>query len=180
MTAAGADRGADDALGPGDDELERLARDLGERLAGRGWTLATAESCTGGWIAKAVTDVPGSSGWFGAGFVVYSNAAKTEMLGVPAELIDRDGAVSEAVVVALAEGARRRAGADLAVAVSGVAGPGGGTADKPVGTVWFAWASPAATSTERRRFPGGRESVRRRSVACALEGLIAAAEAGAR
>ena len=155
-----------------DAELESLARRLGEALLARGWSAASAESCTGGWIAKAVTDVPGSSGWFGAGFVVYSNAAKTALLGVPPALIARHGAVSEPVVVALAEHARERAAADLAVAVSGVAGPGGGTPEKPVGTVWFGWAGPDGTSAERRRFDGDRESVRRQTVAHALLGLI--------
>jgi nicotinamide-nucleotide amidase len=155
-----------------DAELEALARRVGESLAARGWTATAAESCTGGWIAKAITDVPGSSRWFGAGFVVYSNAAKSAMLDVPAATIAADGAVSEPVVVALAENARRHSGADVAVAVSGVAGPGGGTAEKPVGTVWLAWSGPSGTRTERRRFDGGRENVRRQTVARALEGLL--------
>ena len=155
-----------------DAELESLARRLGDALAARGWSAASAESCTGGWIAKAITDVPGSSGWFGAGFVVYSNEAKTALLAVPAELIARHGAVSEAVVVALAERARECAAADVAVAVSGVAGPGGGTAEKPIGTVWFGWAGPDGTTAARRRFGGDREGVRRQAVAHALLGLI--------
>lgn len=158
-----------------DEHLASLARRLGDTLSARRWTVATAESCTGGWIAKAITDVPGSSGWFGAGYVVYSNAAKREMLGVPPELLAEHGAVSEPVVAALADEARRRAGADLAVAVSGVAGPGGGSADKPVGTVWFAWAAPAGTKTSRVRLDGDRDAVRRQSVAWALDGLVAAA-----
>lgn len=154
-----------------DAALRSLAQRLGEALGAAGWTAATAESCTGGWIAKAITDVPGSSEWFGAGFVVYSNDAKTATLAVPADLIARHGAVSEPVVRALAERARERAAADVAVAVSGVAGPGGGTADKPVGTVWFAWASPSGVRAERLQIDGDRERVRRRSVAHALEGL---------
>ncbi|HEU4617533.1 MAG TPA: CinA family protein [Gammaproteobacteria bacterium] len=157
------------------DELESLARELGAALGARGWHVATAESCTGGWIAKAITDVAGSSGWFGAGWVTYSNGAKTSLLGVPAELIEAHGAVSEAVVRAMADGARRKSQADVAVAVSGVAGPGGGTAAKPVGLVWFAWASPDGVEAESCRFRGDRESVRRRSVAHALRGLIARA-----
>lgn len=154
------------------DELEGLARELGAALAARGWHVATAESCTGGWIAKAITDIAGSSGWFGAGWVTYSNGAKTSLLGVPADLIEAQGAVSEAVVRAMAEGARKRSLADLAVAVSGIAGPGGGTPEKPVGLVWFAWASPDGVDAESRRFRGDRESVRRESVAHALRGLV--------
>ena len=156
-----------------DHDLAVLAERLGAALRPRGWTLATAESCTGGWIAKAVTDIPGSSEWFVAGYVVYSNDAKVRMLGVPSETIAEHGAVSEPVVVALAEHARRDSGAQLAVAVSGVAGPGGGTPAKPVGTVWFAWSGPDGTRAERRRFDGDRESVRRQSVAVALRELIA-------
>lgn len=156
-----------------DRDLAVLAERLGAALRARGWTLATAESCTGGWIAKAVTDIPGSSEWFVAGYVVYSNDAKVRMLGVPSETIAEHGAVSEPVVVALAEHARRDSGAQLAVAVSGVAGPGGGTPAKPVGTVWFAWSGPDGTRAERRRFDGDRESVRRQSVAVALRELIA-------
>jgi nicotinamide-nucleotide amidase len=159
-----------------DEALESLARRAGQALARRRWTAATAESCTGGWIAKALTDVPGSSAWFGTGFVTYSNAAKTSLLSVPDETLARHGAVSEPVVVALAEQARRRAEADVAVAVSGVAGPDGGTPAKPVGTVWFAWAGPDGVSAEQCRFDGNRDAVRRQSVAYALEGLIALAE----
>src|SRR5690606_35642790 len=159
-------------------ELETLARRLGAALAARGWTAATAESCTGGWIAKTITDIAGSSEWFGSGYIVYSNDAKTAMLDVPPALIAAAGAAGEPVAAALAESARRRANADLAVAVSGIAGPGGGSAEKPVGTVWLAWAGPDGTATERRHFDGDRESVRRQTVARALEGLIAAAERG--
>jgi len=163
-----------------DRDLAALAERLGSALRARSWTLAAAESCTGGWIAKVVTDIPGSSAWFVAGYVVYSNDAKVRMLGVPAATIAEHGAVSEPVVVALAEHARRDSGADLSVAVSGIAGPGGGTPAKPVGTVWFAWSGPDGTRTERRRFDGDRESVRRQSVAVALQGLaeLAALPAG--
>ena len=138
----------------------------------RGWRLATAESCTGGWIAKALTDVAGSSQWFDGGIVAYSNAAKTALLGVPGEVLAAHGAVSEEVVRAMAEGARRAFAADLAIAVSGIAGPGGGTSDKPVGIVHFAWATASGVTAARRIFAGGRESVRRQTVALALERLI--------
>ena len=135
--------------------------------------LAAAESCTGGWIAKALTDVAGSSQWFEGGVVAYSNAAKTELLGVSTDVLEAHGAVSEETVLAMAEGARRRFAADLAVAVSGIAGPDGGTQDKPVGTVHFAWAGAGRRTTAARRiFAGGRESVRRQTVALALERLV--------
>jgi nicotinamide-nucleotide amidase len=169
MSAPNPDRTA----APTDAELAAAAERLGATLRAAGATLATAESCTGGWIAKVVTDIAGSSEWFGAGFVAYSNAAKTEALGVDADTIAAHGAVSEPVVRAMAVGARRRTGADLAVAVSGVAGPGGGTAEKPVGTVWFGWDSPAGSRSEVRCFSGDREAVRRRAVMHALEGLAA-------
>jgi len=157
---------------PSDKELEALALKLGRALHVRGWRLAAAESCTGGWIAKALTDVAGSSQWFEGGVVSYSNAAKTELLGVPTELLTTHGAVSEEAVRAMADGARRRFAADVAVAVSGIAGPGGGTADKPVGTVHIAWASPNGLTAARRIFAGSREAVRRQTVAVALERLI--------
>ena len=157
---------------PTDRDLEALALELGRALEKRGWRLAAAESCTGGWIGKAVTDVAGSSHWFDGGIVAYSNAAKIGLLGVSGNAVAAHGAVSEATVRAMAEGARSRFGADLAVAVSGVAGPGGGTADKPVGTVHFAWAAPGGVTAARRIFAGSRESVRRQTVALALERLI--------
>jgi len=155
-----------------DRDLEALALKLGRALHVRGWRLAAAESCTGGWIAKVLTDVPGSSQWFDGSIVAYSNAAKTGLLGVPGDLLAAHGAVSEETVRAMAEGARSRFAADLAVAVSGVAGPGGGTADKPVGTVHFAWSAPSGMTAARRIFAGGRESVRRQTVALALERLV--------
>ena len=123
-------------------EVARLVQALAAKLLSRGWMLATAESCTGGLIAAACTDLAGSSSWFERGFVTYSNAAKAQMLGVDAALIAQHGAVSEPVARAMAQGALRRAHAQVALAVTGVAGPGGGSADKPVGTVWFAWALP--------------------------------------
>lgn len=163
-----------DRLGPeaifadGPEEITLAAavlRDLQER----GKTLALAESCTGGWIAKALTDIPGSSATFLAGWVTYSNDAKVRDLSVPLQLIEQHGAVSEEVVRAMADGARRRAGTDYALSVSGVAGPDGGTPDKPVGTVWFGIATPEGTLARKRLFRGNRESVRGWSVQQALE-----------
>ena len=143
-------------------------------LRDRGWRLATAESCTGGWVAKCVTDVAGSSTWFDRGFVTYSNAAKREMLGVREGTLERHGAVSEQTVSEMAAGALGRSVADVALSVSGIAGPDGGTSDKPVGTVWFAWkAREAAVVTERRYFDGDRDAVRRQAVMVALEGVLA-------
>jgi nicotinamide-nucleotide amidase len=158
---------------PSDAALAALARRLGDELLARGWRAATAESCTGGWIAKAITDVPGSSRWFGTGFVTYENEAKVRDLGVDGRVLAESGAVSEQVVRAMADAARRRVCADVSVAVSGIAGPDGGTPAKPVGTVWFAWASPGQLRAERCVFLGDREAVRRFAVKYALEGLIA-------
>lgn len=156
-----------------DAKLGMLARRVAAALDDPGWTVATAESCTGGWIAKVLTDIPGSSAWFHGGYVSYSNAAKAAMLGVPAELIATHGAVSREVVEAMAIGAQRRSGAEFALAVSGIAGPGGGAPDKPVGTVWFAWMGPGdRLRNDVSRFPGDREAVRRQTVAGALEGLL--------
>ena len=155
-----------------DRALADLARRLGDRLLARGWMAAAAESCTGGWIAKTLTDVPGSSGWFDRGFVTYTNAAKQDLLGVDGATLAAHGAVSEATVRAMAAGALDRSGAQVAVAVSGVAGPTGGTPDKPVGTVWLAWARrDGTTDTRHRRFDGDREAVRRQAVAEAIQGL---------
>jgi nicotinamide-nucleotide amidase len=136
--------------------------------------LATAESCTGGWVAEAATMVPGSSEWFERGFVTYTFISKREMLGVKDTTLGRHGAVSEQVVREMADGAIARSHAQIAVAVSGVAGPGGGTPGKPVGTVCFAWAAKEhVTRAETVRFPGAREAVRRRSVEHALRGVLA-------
>jgi nicotinamide-nucleotide amidase len=162
-------------MGATDVELQVLATDLGEALRARRWTVATAESCTGGWIAKVLTDVAGSSAWFGWGFVTYQNQAKVAALQVAEALINEHGAVSEPVVRAMAEGARARSGAELSVAVSGIAGPDGGSQPKPVGTVWFAWSGPAGTSAEVHQFDGNREAVRRASVLCAIRGMVAIA-----
>lgn len=156
-----------------DRSLQSLAARLGARLVTTGGMAACAESCTGGWIAKVLTDVAGSSAWFDRGLVTYSNQAKQELLGVPEAVLVEQGAVSEPVVRQMAEGLLARSSASLTVAVSGVAGPGGGSDDKPVGTVWLAWAAAdRETRAERHRFTGDRESVRRQSVARALQGML--------
>jgi nicotinamide-nucleotide amidase len=165
---------------PSDAVLEKLARSVGEALLARGWRAATAESCTGGWIAKALTDIPGSSLWFTTGYVTYANEAKVRELSVPQELLAAHGSVSEPVVAAMAATAKDRASADVTVAVSGIAGPDGGSVEKPVGTVWFAWAFPEGLKSEARRFTGDREAVRRFAVAYALEGLAACVASGER
>ena len=153
--------------------LASLARRVGSRLKRRGLMLATAESCTGGWVAQAVTSIAGSSEWFERGFVTYSNDAKRELLGVRASTLSRHGAVSEETAREMASGALKRSEAHVALAVTGVAGPGGGTRKKPVGMVCFAWSGPkGGTQSAVRRFAGGRESVRRQSVVAALQGLL--------
>ncbi len=149
-----------------------LVTQLAVELKARGQMMVTAESCTGGLIAGACTDISGSSDWFERGFVTYSNAAKSELLGVPAALIAEHGAVSEPVVRAMASGALAHAHAQCSVAVTGVAGPNGGSADKPVGTVWFGWATPEGVFSERQRFDGDRASVRQATVVHALAGLL--------
>lgn len=156
-----------------DEALARLAQELGRALSRRGWTVTAAESCTGGWLCKLITDVAGSSGWFERGFVTYSNDAKRELLGVGADTLAEDGAVSEAAVRQMAAGALQRSAADLAVAVSGIAGPGGGSAEKPVGTVWLAWARQGGEAVAAHGvFSGDREAVRRAALRKALSGLL--------
>lgn len=154
--------------------MHDLAEKLGKRLQGAAAVLATAESCTGGWAAQAVTAIAGSSSWFDRGFVTYSNEAKQELLGVRAQTLARHGAVSEETAREMAQGALQRSKATVALAITGVAGPGGGSADKPVGTVCFAWATRAGARSETRRFSGDREAVRRQSVVHALEGVLRA------
>ena len=151
--------------------IEQWCGLLAENLPKKAWLMATAESCTGGLIAGACTDLAGSSGWFERGFITYSNEAKTELLGVPPELFLSHGAVSEAVVRAMAQGALRHSRAQVAVAVTGVAGPSGGSPDKPVGTVWFGWALGEHVDAECRRFDGDRAAVRQATVRHALAGL---------
>jgi nicotinamide-nucleotide amidase len=153
-------------------DIIELATEAGLALKAKGLTLATAESCTGGGVSCAVTEVAGSSNWFERGFVTYSNAAKTAMLGVPAALIDQFGAVSEEVAAAMASGALANSGADVALSTTGIAGPGGAVPGKPVGTVWFAWSRAGVTRTERVLFTGDRQAVREQSVRHALQGLL--------
>ena len=157
---------------PDDATLKNLAQDLGEQLGMRKLSLAAAESCTGGWIGKVLTDVSGSSGWFERGFVTYSDESKVAMLGVRQSSLDAFGAVSEAVAREMAEGACEWSRAQLAVAVTGIAGPNGGSLEKPVGTVWIAWRwADGRVEAREFHFPGDRESVRRHTVLAALNGL---------
>lgn len=155
-----------------EDSLLTLAERLGAAALARGAMIATAESCTGGLVAGAITAIPGSSAWFERGFVTYSNRAKEQQLGIDASTIARHGAVSEETAKAMAQGAVRDASAQWAVAVTGIAGPDGGSSEKPVGTVWFAWAGPDHLQAQRRQFDGDRKAVREASVRVALEGLI--------
>ena len=158
---------------PDDSVLAARVTKVSAALLARGLTLATAESCTGGWIAKCCTDRAGSSGWFERGFVTYSNEAKSELLDVAAGLLETEGAVSEAVARAMAAGALRNSRADVALAVTGIAGPDGGVPDKPVGTVWFGWAvAGGRVAAECRRFAGDRDAIRRQAVRHALDGLL--------
>ncbi|UQY33615.1 CinA family protein [Pseudomonas fulva] len=155
-----------------DRPITALAARLGQALLTKGAQVSTAESCTGGGIAEAITRVAGSSAWFEAGFVTYSNAQKTRQLGVPEAHFARVGAVSREVVEAMVQGARTQSGARYAVAVSGVAGPGGGSQEKPVGTVWIAWGDGETLFSRRFQFPGDRDAVRRQTVEAALRGLL--------
>jgi nicotinamide-nucleotide amidase len=156
-----------------DATLEEIALAGGRILRQKGLMLTVAESCTGGWIAQAITSIEGSSGWFERGFVTYTNISKREMLGVSATTLARQGAVSEATVRAMAEGALAHSHADVALAVTGIAGPGGGSAERPVGTVWIAWAGKHRdTIASRYSFTGERAQVRRQSVVAALAGMI--------
>lgn len=160
-----------------DQALARLAARVGRHLLDSRRSVATAESCTGGWIAKALTDIAGSSEWFTEGFVTYSNESKTRSLGVPNSVLRTQGAVSEAAARAMAMGALKRSGAQLSVAVTGIAGPGGAVAGKPVGTVWLGWAERHGRSirvaVQLTHFRGDRDAVRRKTVRAALQGLLA-------
>ncbi len=150
----------------------RLVKQVGKSLKSRGMLLATAESCTGGGIAQAVTRVSGSSAWFDRGFVTYSNISKEEMLGVSPETLEIYGAVSEATVREMADGALQYSRAQVALAVSGIAGPTGGTPEKPVGTVWFAWASGRTVKTVRHHLCGDRDAIRVKAARIALQGVL--------
>ena len=152
--------------------LEELAAEVGTLLLRNGQRLVTAESCTGGWVAQCLTAIAGSSSWFDRSFVSYSNDAKQEMLGVKRETLATHGAVSEATAAAMASGALRHSRADWSLAITGVAGPSGGSPDKPIGTVCFGWAGPEQLDTETHRFHGSREQVRALSVSHALEGIL--------
>jgi len=156
-----------------DQELRAQAERVAEALLARGWQLATAESCTGGWVAKVCTDIAGSSRWFDCGFVTYTNESKQELLGVTAETLHHHGAVSEQTVREMALGALERSRAQVSLAISGIAGPGGATPFKPVGTVYLAWAvREGAVTTEHALFNGEREAVRRQAVLRALSGVL--------
>lgn len=158
---------------PPDSELERLAHAAGRRLLAAHQTLATAESCTGGWIAKTVTGIAGSSGWFDCGIVAYSYEAKQGLLGVRPQTLEDHGAVSRETVIEMVSGALVRSGAGVAVAVTGIAGPGGGSEGKPVGTVWIAWKQRGGYArAELFHFDGDRDAVRRQTVAAGLQGLL--------
>ena len=152
--------------------MTELARQVGEALKARGLRLVTAESCTGGWVAMALTAVAGSSDWFERGYVTYSNAAKREDLGVAEATLARHGAVSEQTAREMAAGALKKGGARVALAITGVAGPTGGTPAKPVGTVCFAWTDGSKMLSETKRFDGDRERVRRQSVERSLQGIL--------
>ena len=156
-----------------DEELHQLAVELADRLRARGWMLATAESCTGGWVGQLLTSLPGSSHWYERGFITYANAAKVEMLGVPEATLAAHGAVSEQTASAMAAGALKHSHAQAALAISGIAGPGGGTPQKPVGLVCYGWALADGTiMSSTCRLDGDREEIRSRAVAAALRGLI--------
>jgi len=152
--------------------MNELTQKVGAALKERGLMLVTAESCTGGWVAMEVTAIAGSSDWFERGYVTYSNAAKREALGVAEETLERHGAVSEQTAREMAAGALKNGRGQVALAITGVAGPSGGSRDKPVGTVCFAWAHGSKISSQTRRFDGDRESVRRQSVLHALQGVL--------
>lgn len=153
------------------DKIFQLAKQVGAALQQRGETVSTAESCTGGLLAGAITEIAGSSAWFEQGFVTYANQAKQQLLGVPAADLEQLGAVSEPVVKAMAQGVVK-AGADWGLATSGIAGPDGGSESKPVGTVWFAWAGKTTVQAEQCVFSGDRQQVREQAVAYALQGLL--------
>ncbi len=156
-----------------DEELHQLAAELGEKLSARGWMLATAESCTGGWVGQLLTALPGCSHWYERGFITYANAAKIEMLDVPEEVLATHGAVSEQTAAAMAAGALKHSHAQATLAISGIAGPGGGTRQKPVGLVCYGWALADGTvMSSTCRLDGDREEIRSRAVAAALRGLI--------
>lgn len=151
--------------------MESLIKDIAHHLSANGQLLVTAESCTGGGVARNLTSISGSSAWFDRGFVTYSNEAKQEMLGVDEKLLEKYGAVSEQTAIAMARGALAHSRAHVSLSVTGIAGPSGGTPEKPVGTVWFAWALETKTKAVSQQFSGDRQAVRQQSEAFALQGL---------
>ena len=153
-------------------DIGQLAQQLGKAVLQRGATVTTAESCTGGGIAEAITAVPGSSQWFEYGFVTYANQAKQQLLGVEDQVLQHQGAVSQSVVEQMALGAINVSGADYAIAVSGIAGPDGGTAEKPVGTVWICWLTPTKNHSQQFRFTGDRRSIREQAIKISLQELL--------
>ncbi len=153
-------------------DIGQLAQQLGKAVLQRGATVTTAESCTGGGIAEAITSVPGSSQWFEYGFVTYANQAKQQLLGVEDQVLQHQGAVSQSVVEQMALGAINVSGADYAIAVSGIAGPDGGTAEKPVGTVWICWLTPTKNHSQQFRFTGDRRSIREQAIKISLQELL--------
>jgi len=155
-----------------DADLQQLTTQVAKILLKRNWRLASAESCTGGWLAKCCTDIAGSSAWFDRGVVTYSNLSKQELLHVQADTLEQFGAVSEQVALEMAKGCQSQSVADLSVSITGVAGPDGGSKAKPVGTVWLAWASSSSAKAELHHFSGNREAVRRQAVYTALNGII--------
>ena len=159
-------------------QLGELAQAVGQALTARGWLLGCAESCTGGLLASILTDAAGASAWFGGGVVAYANSVKRDVLGVSQAVLDAKGAVSREAVLAMAKGARGVLGVDVAVAVSGIAGPSGGTPQKPVGTVWMAWEGPDVVAVKRFQFAGDRLAVKRLAVREAMAGLLALAGVG--
>lgn len=156
--------------------INQTSVELAARLKSRNIVIATAESCTGGWVSEAITAVSGSSAWFDRGFVTYSNAAKQEMLGVQQSTLEKYGAVSEETAREMASGAIRQSQADVSVSITGIAGPDGGTTEKPVGTVWFAWASQQKTAAVCHVLSGDRQQVRKQAVLIALQGLMEISE----
>ncbi|MFW5426043.1 MAG: nicotinamide-nucleotide amidase [Methylophagaceae bacterium] len=160
-----------------DEFLLQLTNEVAVCLSKKEWILSVAESCTGGWLAKCCTDLAGSSAWFERGFVTYSNQAKQELLGVDTTTLDLYSAVSEQTVIEMAQGALHNSNTNISVSISGIAGPNGGTDQKPVGTVWFAWATEKAAKSELHHFSGNRDAVRRQAVAIALKGIIKNARA---
>jgi len=153
--------------------MESLAKQVGQFLLEKGWKLVIAESCTGGGLGEQITSISGSSKWFDRGFITYSNQAKIEMLGVSPQTLEENGAVSEETVLEMAAGALKQSSAQLSIAISGIAGPDGGTPDKPVGTVWIGWATAKNARAEKYLLNGDRQAIRRQAIEISLKGILA-------